>query len=226
MSMALASAALFGAGLTATVSPCVLPLVPGYLGVLADSDVPGLTGARPARVALFALGAAATFAALGAVVGSLGWGVTRAGDSLQQISGIALIVFGILMLLGRLGTIGGERRLIDRLPRQPQLRALMLGVGCGAAWSPCVGPLLGAALTAAGGSGSVARGSLLLLAFAAGVLAPFVALSFVRTPRVPFRVRRLGNAMSSASAMLMLALGVLLAAGWYDSLIQRLPSGT
>ena len=166
MALTLASIALYGAGVTSTLSPCVLPLVPGYLGVLTDSAGVG-NHARGLRVAIFAAGAIATFVALGGAVAAVGLALSGTIGLLQRLAGLALILMAGAMFAGKLGKVGTEQRLVRVLPAQPHVRALVLGVGCGAAWSPCVGPLLGAALTAAGGSGSVWRGSWLLLPSAA-----------------------------------------------------------
>ena len=225
MSLTLASIALYGAGVISTISPCVLPLVPGYLAVLADAPCAG-GGARPQRVAIFAVGAIGTFVALGGLIAAAGLALSTTIGFLQRLTGLGLIAFGILMLLGRLGRANGDFRIARVLPAQPHLRALLLGVGCGTAWSPCVGPLLGAALTAAGGSGSVWRGSWLLFTFGCGVLTPFCAIALLRIPKSGPRMRLAGRRLSSMSAVVMLGLGLLLAGGWYDSLVQRLWIGS
>ena len=224
MSLALASVALYGAGVTSTISPCVLPLVPGYVGVLVDGSGERGSG-RSLRVALFAAGAIGTFVVLGGLVGAVGVSLGGTVDWLQRAAGLALVAFAVLMILGRLGHVSGELRLVRVLPPQPHLRALLLGVGCGAAWSPCVGPLLGAALTAAAGTGSTWRGSWLLFTFGCGVLTPFCVLAVVRIPMFGRRMRTCGRRLSTLSAVAMLGLGALLAGGWYDALVQRLDIG-
>ena len=225
MSLTLASIALFGAGVTSTLSPCVLPLVPGYLGVLLDAPKTGRSG-RPQRVAIFAAGAIGTFVVLGGIVARVGLTLSGTIEWLQRLAGIGLVVLGTLMILGKLGRATAELRLVRMLPAQPHLRALLLGLGCGAAWSPCVGPLLGAALTAAGGSGSVWRGSWLLFSFGCGVLTPFWAIAALGIPKPSQRLRLVGRALSSVSAAVIFGFGVLLIGGWYDSLVQRLGIGT
>ena len=222
--LTLASIAIYGAGVTSTLSPCALPLVPGYLGVLADSAGGG-NHARPQRVAIFAAAVIVTFVALGGVVAAIGLTLTGTIERLQRLAGLGLILMASLMLVGNLGKLTAEVRLVRVLQAQPHLRALLLGIGCGAAWSPCVGPLLGAALTAAGGSGSVWRGSWLLLAFGCGVLTPFLALAFLRSPSVGRRAGIIGRRLSAVSPIVMLGLGVLLIGGWYDAFVQRLVVG-
>ena len=202
MALALACIALYGAGLTSTLSPCVLPLVPGYLGVLGDSG--GRSGYRP-RITAFAFGAGATFVVLGGAAAAVGAQVAAVVEWSQRIAGVGLVVLGALMILGRQGLLVTEIRIVRRLPNQPYLRALLVGIGCGAAWSPCVGPLLGVAVTAAGGAGSVGRGSLLLAWFAFGVLTPFLAFSLVpvrSSKRLASVRRRLASVASTRTATL------------------------
>ena len=225
MSLTVASVALYGAGVTSTISPCVLPLVPGYVGVLIDDPLGG-GRARPLRVAIFAAGAIATFVLLGGMAAAVGLNITATTGGLQRLAGLCLTAFGVMMILGKLGRVTGELRLVRSLPNQPHLRALLLGVGCGAAWSPCVGPLLGAVLTAAGGTGSVWRGSWLLFTFGCGVLTPFVALAFMRLPRLGDGLRLAGRRLWAVSAAVIVVLGVLLTGGWYDAVVQRLVIGT
>ena len=176
-------------------------------------------------VATFAAGAVLVFAALGVLVGALGADLGDAGRWVQRIAGVALVALAALFVLGRTGGLHRSLRLVRWLPASPQLRALALGAGCGAAWTPCAGPLLGAALTAAGGAGGAARSTVLLLAYATGVLLPFVALAAVGGRQVPQWMRRSGRVLSPVSAVVMMVLGVVLAAGWYDALVGRVVPG-
>ena len=115
MALTLASIALYGAGVTSTLSPCVLPLVPGYLGVLADSAGAG-NHARPQRVAIFAAGAIATFVALGGVVAAIGLTLTGTIERLQRLAGLGLILMASMMLVGKLGKLATERTPRPRAP--------------------------------------------------------------------------------------------------------------
>jgi cytochrome c-type biogenesis protein len=244
VSLVVAVIALFGAGLTATLSPCVLPLVPGVVGVLVDGthgerhgerhggSVPGTSsgsgtvsqrsrGGATAMV-LFSVGATAVFVVLGLGAGAIGASV---GSRAQRVSGIVLIALSLLWVAGRRGRRVPSMRIVQHLPDSPGARALALGIGCGAAWTPCAGPLLGAALTAAGTSGAadgVATSGLLLAAYAMGVLSPFVALASFGLRRIPARMRTWGRVLAPLSAVVMFGLGVSLAAGWYESLVARL----
>jgi cytochrome c-type biogenesis protein len=220
MSLPVALTALFGAGVSGSLSPCVLPLVPGFLGVLVDGST-GLTRAR--RVAAFTCAAAATFAALGAAVAVAGAGATALLTS--RVAGGVLLALALVALAADRGVL----RLPQwqaRVPVTLWLRPVALGVGCGAAWTPCVGPLLGAALTAAAGAGSAWRGGLLLFAFGLGVASPLLALSLLPLPHLPRRVRRLSPLVHVAVPLGLAVLGLLLLSGRYSTLVQRLAIGT
>jgi cytochrome c-type biogenesis protein len=133
-----------------------------------------------------------------------------------------------LALLGvlRASPLARERRLVTRLP-SPSLgpvRPFVVGVAFGAAWSPCVGPLLAAALTVAARSGEVGRGTVLLLAYALGIGVPFVlvALSLASSPGLTRRLQRVGAVLERVAGALLVVLGLLLATGAYAHLTSYL----
>ena len=211
--LAIGLLALFGAGLGASLSPCVAPLVPGYIAVIG----------RSAGFGWFAGGLVATFAFVGGVVGSVGVHVSAATAGLQRAAGVVLVVFGVLMLLGQTGRGGrmlAARHLTRWLPTSPPLRGIVLGVGCGAAWTPCTGPLLGAALTAAAASGSVWRATLLLSAYALGIVAPLAVVVAIGATALPPTVRRMGRWWSRIAPALMAMVGIALVAGQYRTLVS------
>lgn len=221
MSAIVVGLGLYGAGVTASLSPCVLPLVPGWLAVVVDS-----AGAvsRWLRVGAFCTGAVLTFALLGSAVAAVGE-VAVTTDWLQRIAGAALILAALAAAAGRRGVLHRTWHLMPSLPGPPLMRAVVLGVACGAAWTPCVGPLLGAALTAAGSGGSVVRGAALLVLFGAGVVTPMVILATLPTPRVPPKWRQIGVHLQRAVPFVLAGLGVLLVTGSYIPFVQRLSSG-
>jgi cytochrome c-type biogenesis protein len=220
MSLALAFVALFGAGVVGAASPCVLPLLPGVVLVLVD----GRQGAaRAPRMALFAGAAAATFAAFGALVSTVHVAFTASNTA--RLAGAWLLALAV-------ATVAIDRGVWR--PPQWQLRRslagwgapLALGVGCGAVWSPCVGPLLGAAATASAGTGSAWRGATLLFAFGLGVVTPALLLSLVPVPSVPAWARRSGALVRRLIPVAMAMTGLLLLTGWYVPFVQRLGSAT
>src|SRR5204863_7662715 len=128
-----------------------------------------------------------------------------------------------------LGAVRGlafrERRAIVTVPRAlGPVRPVVLGVAFGAAWTPCVGPLLGAALVVAATSGDPVRGGLLLGAYALGIGVPFLlaSLGLASSPGFHDFLKRISNPLSKVAGVLLLVLGVLLVTGWYDSLTSYL----
>jgi cytochrome c-type biogenesis protein len=225
--------ALFGAGVASFLAPCLVPLVPAYLGmIVGESGDSGDTAAAVPATLIFIAGFAAVFAGLGVAAGLIGSSLSSVQDALQRIGGVIVIVLGLVLLGAVRGRIVQERRLITRLPNVGgSARPLVLGVAFGAAWSPCVGPLLGAALVVAAHGGEPVRGGLLLLAYAAGIGVPFLlaSLGLAASPGLSARVRRIGPALERIGGVLLVVLGVLLATGAYahftSYLAQFAPSG-
>jgi cytochrome c-type biogenesis protein len=200
----------------------VLPLAPGMLVAVADG---ASGGARRWRVALFALAAASTFAALGSVAAAAGI-ATTAAVSAQRAAGVVLLALAALALAGERGWWAPEWRWTPALRRGSRWHPIALGVGCGAAWTPCVGPMLGAAVTAAATSGSIGRGGWLLFVFGVGVTTPFLTLAFVPMSRVPAWWRRAGRRAQRWAPWMLLAMGALLVSGRYSAAVQRFVIGT
>jgi cytochrome c-type biogenesis protein len=221
--------ALFGAGVASFLAPCLVPLLPAYLGIIAGEAA----GARdPSRVVpatmVFVLGFAVVFAGLGAAAGLIGSSLHTVQHTIERVGGVVVAVMGLALLgvvRGPFSRLKREVRLISRLPKGGgPLRPFVVGVAFGAAWSPCVGPLLAAALTVAARSGQAGRGALLLLAYALGIGVPFLlaALGLASWPRVATSLRRIGPGIQVVAGGLLLILGVLLATGTYNHLTSYL----
>ena len=218
--------ALFGAGVASFLAPCIVPLLPAYLGIIAGSAAESRQPARavPATL-LFILGFAAVFAGFGAAAGTLGSSLRDVQDIVQRVGGVVVTVMGLALLGVLRGPFARERRLVHRLPQGGgRLRPIVVGVAFGAAWSPCVGPLLAAALTVAARSGEAGRGALLLLAYALGIGVPFLlaALGLASSPALAERLRRAGPIIERVAGVLLVILGVLLATGLYGHLTSYL----
>ena len=218
--------ALFGAGVASFLAPCLVPLLPAYLGIIAGEAVEARDPARavPATL-LFVLGFALVFAGFGAAAGLLGSALTDVQNGVQRVGGVVVAVMGLALLGVIRGPLARERRLIGRVGRiGGPLRPVLVGVAFGAAWSPCVGPLLGAALTVAAGSGDAGRGALLLFAYALGIGVPFLlaSLGLASSPRLAERLRRIGPRVERVAGGLLVVLGLLLATGLYRHLASYL----
>jgi cytochrome c-type biogenesis protein len=218
--------ALFGAGVASFLAPCIVPLLPAYLGIIAGETADARDPARavPATV-VFVLGFAVVFAGLGALAGLLGSSLHDVQQAVQRVGGVVVAVMGLALLGVLRGPFARERRLVARVPAgRGRARPFVVGVAFGAAWSPCVGPLLAAALTLAARSGQVGRGTLLLLAYAFGIGVPFLlaALGLASFPNLAERLRRAGAVLERVAGVLLVVLGVLLATGTYGHLTSYL----
>ena len=218
--------ALFGAGVASFLAPCIIPLVPAYLGIIVGEvgDAHDPARAVPATL-IFIAGFTTVFAGLGAVAGLLGSSLRTFQDTVRVVGGVVIIVMGLALLGVARGVFARERRLIPQLPAITGVaRPYIVGVAFGAGWSPCVGPLLAAALTIAARSEAVGRGTILLCAYAMGIGVPFLvtALGIASSPRLAERLRRMGPGLERVSGVLLVALGVLLATNTYVHLTSYL----
>lgn len=220
---------LFGAGVASFLAPCVVPLLPAYLGIIAGERAPsgGDEGGAPSvrATAVFVLGFAVIFAALGAAAGLVGSSLDEVESVVQRVGGALVILMGLALLGVVRGPFGAHHRLFRVVPNVAgPLRPFVVGVAFGAAWTPCVGPLLGAALTVAAASGQAVRGTLLLVAYALGIGVPFMlaSLGLASSSAARRRLRRMGPFIERAGGALLVILGVLLVTGAYGALTSYL----
>ncbi len=168
----------FIAGLLSFLSPCVLPLVPSYLGFITGMTLPEVSGRRRAALThalLFVAGFSLVFVLLGASATALGRALNYYQVWLQRVGGVLIILFGLLCLgVFKGGLLTQERRL--HLERKPvgYLGSLLVGMAFAAGWTPCIGPVLGGILGLAATSSDVTRGMQLLAVYSAGLALPFL----------------------------------------------------
>ena len=221
----------FLAGLLSFLSPCVLPLIPSYVGFLTGLTLEELEvrrGTALAHALWFVAGFSLIFIALGATASALGVLLLRSQVWIGRIGGGVVILFG-LYLLGvlRPALLMRERKV--QLARKPlgYLGSAFVGVTFGAAWTPCIGPILGAILTLAAAQASVGHGAALLTAYSAGLALPFVvtALALDRFLAWFQRFRPYLAWVERIAGGLLILLGLLLVtdrftllAGWLQGL--------
>jgi cytochrome c-type biogenesis protein len=219
--------ALFGAGIASFLAPCIVPLLPAYLGIIVGETADAHDPARAVpATAIFVLGFATIFATFGAAAGLLGSSLQQYQGTVERVGGVIIAVMGLVLLGVVRGPFARERRLMPALPGRAlgSVRPFVVGVAFGAAWSPCVGPLLAAALTVASRSGQAGKGALLLVAYAFGIGVPFMlaALGLASSPGLSERLRRAGPTIERVAGVLLVALGILLATGIYHHLTSYL----
>lgn len=220
-------AAALGAGVVSFLSPCVLPLVPGYLSFLGGlSTGEHKTGrARTVEIlvpaALFVAGFSLVFIALGVSASLLGGILSGNRLLLSRVSGVIIFVFGFFMLgLVKVPWLYGEARFDPARARSlGRWAAPVMGMAFGFAWTPCVGPILGSILMLAAGSGGAGRGALLLAAYSVGLGVPFLLVAAL-FGRVAGALKWLGRhtlIISRVSGAILMVLGAAIATGTLSS---------
>lgn len=222
----------FAAGLLSFLSPCVLPLVPSYLGFLTGMTLPEVDQRR--RVALihatlFVAGFSLVFILLGATATALGRTLNYYQVWVQRIGGALIVGFGLICLgLIRSPVLYQERRL--QLEHKPvgYLGSALVGMVFAAGWTPCIGPVLGGILSLAASAGDVHRGVLLLAVYSAGLALPFLvaAMAIEWFLRWFQRFRPLLPWVMRFSGALLVLVGVLLMTGQFTRLATWLQSLT
>jgi len=210
--------AAFAVGFISFISPCVLPLVPGYLSTISGvsfADIQEGKGRAQvlAPALLFCLAFTAMFVALGMTATGLGQTLQDHRAILRQISGIVIIALGLLFI----GTLFVPKLNREWRPEELMRRAhtggpIIAGLAFAVAWLPCTGPTLGAILTAASQESTVGRGGVLLAFYALGLAVPFIlsALAFTTFSGVFKFFRDHYTAITLVSGVILIAMGVLL----------------
>lgn len=219
-------AVAFLAGFLSFLSPCVLPLVPAYLGFISGMSFEDLQEGASRRAVLvpaafFTLGFSLIFLLLGASATVLGQLFRQYQDWIARIGGIVIILFG-LHLIGvfRFSPLLRERRLHLASTPKGYFGATVAGLAFGAGWTPCIGPVLGTLLTWAAVRDTMWDAMLLLLGYSLGLAVPFLLAAlatdgFLRASR---RFRSAIPVMEKASGALLLVVGVLLVTGSFTVL--------
>jgi cytochrome c-type biogenesis protein len=213
----------FAAGLVSFVSPCVLPLVPGYLSTVCGLSPSQLSGAHGAalrsvllRSALFILSFSVIFILLGMTATGIGNALFDNRTTLEKFAGAAIIALGALFLLALFVPVLNREwhpdALIERVGRGGPLVA---GAAFAIAWTPCVGPALASILGLASTEDTVAKGGGLLAVYSAGLAVPFLltALAFTRATTAFGWVKRHYAVINGVAGALLIAMGVLVVSG-------------
>jgi cytochrome c-type biogenesis protein len=214
------------AGAISFFSPCVVPLLPGYLSYVTGLSAAELDSAKRGRMlagtALFVAGFSAVFILTGVVFGTVGDLLLDHQKAITRVLGALTVVLG-LVFLGGFGFLQKDLR-VHRVPAVGIAAAPLLGVLFGFGWTPCIGPTLGTVMTLATTQGSTGRGATLALVFSLGLGIPFIvaALAFRRMLSAVAWVRRHQLLVIRIGGVLMIAVGLLLLTGVWDAMTADL----
>ena len=216
------------AGLVSFFSPCVLPLLPGYLSFATGLGAAEITSGRAGRSRVllgtigFVAGFALVFVATGALAGTLGAALVAWQRPLTIAAGILSIVLG-LVFTGWL-PLGQTTWRLNLSPRLGLAAAPLLGIVFGLGWTPCIGPALSVVLTLALNEATALRGGVLAFAYAVGLGLPFIiaGLAFGRIAGTVDWVKRHHRGIQVTGGVAMMAVGVLLVTGWWGVLVAGL----
>ena len=209
------------AGIISFLSPCVLPLIPGYLGFVSGTTGSGEAASRKRTLlgaALFVLGFALVFVSFGALFGGLGAVVYASGlQWVQRILGVFVFTLGFVMI-GQFAFMQRTFKL-QVSSKLGLIGAPLLGVAFGLGWTPCIGPTLAAVLSLASNTGDPAKGALLAFVYALGIGLPFIAIAagFNWATRSVGFVKRHIRSFNIAGGVLLMLLGLLLVTGIWNT---------
>jgi cytochrome c-type biogenesis protein len=217
--------AAFAAGFLSFVSPCVLPLIPGYISFVSGVSVEEMRGDVPPSTSrlqvfltslAFVIGFSIVFVALGASATAIGKFMFARLPLLSKIAGGILIVFGLhTMGVFRIAFLEAEKRVHSQRKPAGPLGAMLVGVAFAFGWTPCIGPILGGILAIAGSKNSVGEGITLLAVYSLGLGIPFLLTSLAINQffGAAKRIRRYYHAIELVSGALLIVIGVLIITG-------------
>jgi cytochrome c-type biogenesis protein len=212
--------AALAAGMVSFLSPCVLPLVPGYLSAVVGVSPQELERAPARRVLgpslLFILSFSTIFILLGLTATGIGGALNENQRLLERIAAVLIVAMGLLFIASRfVARLNREWHVEALLERAGRGGPLVAGAAFAVAWTPCVGPTLGAILSAAALTESAAHGAFLLAVYSAGLAIPFLltAVAFARMTTAFESVKRHYAVIMAAGGLVLIAMGVLIWTG-------------
>ncbi|MEU8524322.1 MULTISPECIES: cytochrome c biogenesis CcdA family protein [Streptomyces] len=218
-------------GLVSFFSPCVLPLVPGYLSYVTGVTGTDLAEARRGRMAvgasLFVLGFSAVFVSGGALFGYFGWTLQQHRDLLTNILGGLMIAMGVFFM-GLMPWFTQREFRFHKRPVTGLVGAPLLGALFGIGWTPCIGPTLASVSALAAKEASAGRGAILTFAYCVGLGLPFIfaAVAFRKALGAFGWVKKHYAWVTRIGGVMMIVTGLLLLTGVWDSMVSAMQTWT
>ena len=205
----------FGAGLISFLSPCVLPLIPGYISYISGSSLNELIEKKSVNIfpiILFTLGFSIVFISFGATASFLGSIILNNSYELRIASGIIIIIFSLHILeIINLNFLNYEKRIYTE-KKSGIFSSILVGMAFGFGWTPCIGPILGSILALASTEQSLNRGILLLLFYSLGLAIPFILSGYLIQKFLVFskNLKSKMNIILKSGGVLLLITGILI----------------
>ncbi len=226
--------AAFAAGFLSFISPCVLPLIPGYVSFVSGVSLEDMRGDAAVSSArrhvlvtslFFVLGFSLVFIALGATASVVGRFLLEKQPILAKIAGVLLVIFGLhTMGVFRIAFLESEKRMQANRKPAGALGAVLVGIAFAFGWSPCIGPILGGILALAAAKDTVWEGTQLLAVYSVGLGIPFLLTSIAINQffAVTKRIRKHYHAIEMVSGGLLVAIGVLIFTNQFTIIVRYL----
>ena len=205
----------FGAGLISFLSPCVLPLIPGYVSFISGQSLQDILKSKEVKflpLALFCLGFSTVFIILGASASFLGQALLQNSEILRIIAGIVIIVFSLQLIgLINIGYLNLEKR-FEAKRSQNILFPYVIGLAFGFGWTPCIGPILGSILALASIEETLSRAVIMLSFYSLGLALPFVLSGYLIQKFLLFskNFKKNINLISKIGGIILLITGILI----------------
>ena len=206
----------FGAGLISFLSPCVLPLIPGYISYISGQSLNDIVEQRKKillKTILFSLGFSLVFIFFGATASFIGNLLLEYSNSLRIVAGIIVIIFSLqLMGIFNLNLLNREKRFYTKNYSNNLFFPFIVGGAFGFGWTPCIGPVLGSILALAATEASLGKGILLLSFYSLGLAIPFVLSGYgiTRFLEVSKNLKKNMNLISITGGIVLLVTGILI----------------
>ena len=205
----------FGAGLISFLSPCVLPLIPGYVSFISGQSIQDILKAKRIKILpiiLFCLGFSTVFIILGASASYLGQTLLHNSETLRVVAGIVIIIFSLQLVgLINISYLNFEKR-IEAKKSKKILFPYIIGLAFGFGWTPCIGPILGSILALASIEETLSRAIMLLIFYSLGLAIPFTLAGYLIQKFLAFskNFKKNINLVSKIGGIILLVTGILI----------------